>query len=336
MASRAKYARRRRNAFLAAVALAIVFIIIVVIIIVSLSKGNSGNNGGGLNISPSPTLNLLLPTATNNASDVTENTPTLDTSLATPSAEPTDTNVMYVTASALNLRKSANASSEKVSTLKQGDTVTVESTDGDFYKVTATVDGKTVEGYVAKQYVSASKSTATPTATATTTPDTSKSTVMYTTADVRVRSNANTNSDNVVTTVKKGTKLTAYTTTSGWTYVEYSKGKYGYISAKYLTATAPTATPTATTGTATPTPTPAHATSLDDIVGEEVAKKIGNVPSEFLNITKPGQKASAINVGKYDEVYFIKAIDGQKDYWIYFVDGKAQFTSDASVLAKSE
>lgn len=334
MASRAKYARRRRNAFLAAVGLALILIIIVVVIIVSLSKGNSTGGGSALNISPSPTNNILLPPPTGTDSDVTVNSPT-DVPVTTPSAEPTD-NVMYVSASALNVREKADASSKKLASLKKGDSVTIEDTDGDFYKVTVTVDGKTVEGYVAKQYVSATKSEATPTATAGATPDTSKSTVMYATADVRVRSSASTSGDNVVTNVKKGTKLTAYTTSSGWTYVEYSKGKFGYISAKYLTATAPTATPAATAGTATPSPTPAHATSLVDIVGQDAAGKIGEVPSAFLNITKPGQTVSATNVGKYDEVYAIKAIDGQKDYWIYFVDGKAQFTTDFLVLTKSE
>lgn len=326
MASRAKYARRRRNAFLAAVGLALILIIIVVIIIVSLSRGNSNNGGSALNISPSPTNNILLPTPNATDDDVTVNSPT-DVPVTTPSAEPTD-NVMYVSASALNVREKADASSKKLTSLKKGDSVTVEGTDGDFYKVTVTVDGKTIEGYVAKQYVSATKSEATPTATATAgaTPDTSKSTVMYATADVRVRSSASTSGDNVVTNVKKGTKLTAYTTTSGWTYVEYSKGKFGYISAKYLTATAPTATPTATTGTATPSPTPAHATSLTSIVKPADAGIIGEVPAEFINITKPGQGEQEPTTINGWNVYEIATITGGH-YYVGVKDGAAKYAN---------
>lgn len=47
MASQAKYARRRRNAFLAAIALALLFIIVVILIIVGISKRSGGNSGDG-------------------------------------------------------------------------------------------------------------------------------------------------------------------------------------------------------------------------------------------------------------------------------------------------
>lgn len=45
MASHAKYARRRRNAFLAAIALALLFIIVVILIIVGISKRSSTPSG---------------------------------------------------------------------------------------------------------------------------------------------------------------------------------------------------------------------------------------------------------------------------------------------------
>ncbi len=54
-----------------------------------------------------------------------------------------------VTASALNMRKSADSGSKVVSVLKEGATVTIKDTSGSWYKVTA--GGKT--GYVAKKYI---------------------------------------------------------------------------------------------------------------------------------------------------------------------------------------
>ena len=54
-----------------------------------------------------------------------------------------------VTASSLNMRKSASTESDIVKVLKKGATVTIQSTKGSWYKVSA--DGKT--GYVAKKYI---------------------------------------------------------------------------------------------------------------------------------------------------------------------------------------
>ena len=59
-----------------------------------------------------------------------------------------------VTASSLNMRKSASADSEVVKVLKQGAKVTIKGTSGSWYKVT--YNGKT--GFVAKKYVEVSKS----------------------------------------------------------------------------------------------------------------------------------------------------------------------------------
>ena len=54
-----------------------------------------------------------------------------------------------VTASSLNIRKSASSDSKVVGTLKQGATVTIKETSGSWYKITA--NGKT--GYVIKKYI---------------------------------------------------------------------------------------------------------------------------------------------------------------------------------------
>ena len=54
-----------------------------------------------------------------------------------------------VTASSLNMRKSANSDSKVVAVLKKGATVTIKDTSGSWYKVTS--GGKT--GYVYKKYI---------------------------------------------------------------------------------------------------------------------------------------------------------------------------------------
>ncbi len=57
-----------------------------------------------------------------------------------------------VTASSLNMRKSASSDSDVVKVLRQGTKVTIKGTSGSWYKIS--VDGKT--GYVAKKYISVS------------------------------------------------------------------------------------------------------------------------------------------------------------------------------------
>lgn len=59
-----------------------------------------------------------------------------------------------ITASSLNMRKSASTDSDVIKVLKEGTKVTINGTSGSWYKVTA--GGKT--GYVAKKYVSKSSS----------------------------------------------------------------------------------------------------------------------------------------------------------------------------------
>ena len=308
MATSAKYARRRRNAFLAAVALALLLILIIVLIIVSIAKRSNGNNNGAVP-TVTPGNNLALPTPTN---DFTINSEEPGTVTPSPSSAAED-NTMYVTASTLKVREKAESGAKIITTVKKGDSVTVLEKGEKFYKI-KTSSGQT--GYASKDYLTTTKpsDSSTVTATAGATPDTSKSTVKYATADVNVRKAADVKSDRL-TQIKKGSKVTAYTTSNGWTYVEYQKGKFGYVSDKYLTATLPTASPTPT---AAPTPTPAHATSLVDIVGKDAAAKIGEVPSAYLNITKVGQgTVTAMKVGNY-EVYQIATISGST-YSSYFV-----------------
>lgn len=318
MATSAKYARRRRNAFLAAVALALLLILIIVLIIVSIAKRSNGNNGPVPTVTPGN--NLALPTPTN---DFTINSEEPGTVTPSPSSAAED-NTMYVTASTLNVREKAESGAKIITTVKKGDSVTVLEKGEKFHKI-KTSSGQT--GYASKDYLTTTKpsDSSTVTATAGATPDTSKSTVKYATADVNVRKAADVKSDRL-TQIKKGSKVTAYTTSNGWTYVEYQKGKFGYVSDKYLTATLPTASPTPT---AAPTPTPAHATDWASVLGSADAGKITNgansISDGYLKLTPAGAKGTVIddNYNGY-KVYQVPKTDGSY-YYIGFKGDEFKF-----------
>lgn len=319
MATSAKYARRRRNAFLAAVALALLLILIIVLIIVSIAKRSNGNNNGAVP-TVTPKNNLVLPTPTN---DFTINSEEPGTVTPSPSSA-ADDNTMYVTASTLNVREKAESDAKIITTVKKGDSVTVLEKGDKFHKI-KTSSGQT--GYASKDYLTTTKpsDSSTVTATAGATPDTSKSTVKYATTDVNVRKAADVKSDRL-TQIKKGSKVTAYTTSNGWTYVEYQKGKFGYVSDKYLTATLPTASPTPT---AAPTPTPAHATDWASVLGSADAGKITNgansISDGYLKLTPAGAKGTVIddNYNGY-KVYQVPKTDGSY-YYIGFKGDEFKF-----------
>lgn len=320
MATSAKYARRRRNAFLAAVALALLLILIIVLIIVSIAKRRNGNNNGAVP-TVTPGNNIALPTPTN---DFTINSEEPGTVTPSPSSA-ADDNTMYVTASTLNVREKAESGAKIITTVKKGDSVTVLEKGDKFHKI-KTSSGQT--GYASKDYLTTTKpsNSSTVTATAGATPDTSKSTVKYATTNVNVRKAADAKSDRL-TQIKKGSKVTAYTTSNGWTYVEYQKGKFGYVSDKYLTATLPTASPTPTAGTATPSPTPAHATDWASVLGSADAGKIesNSVSDGYLKLTPAGEKGvvKMNNLNGY-KVYEVKKIGGGS-YYIGIKEDKAEF-----------
>lgn len=320
MATSAKYARRRRNAFLAAVALALLLILIIVLIIVSIAKRRNGNNNGAVP-TVTPGNNLALPTPTN---DFTINSEEPGTVTPSPSSA-ADDNTMYVTASTLNVREKAESGAKIITTVKKGDSVTVLEKGDKFHKI-KTSSGQT--GYASKDYLTTTKpsNSSTVTATAGATPDTSKSTVKYATTNVNVRKAADAKSDRL-TQIKKGSKVTAYTTSNGWTYVEYQKGKFGYVSDKYLTATLPTASPTPSAGTATPSPTPAHATDWASVLGSADAGKIesNSVSDGYLKLTPAGEKGvvKMNNLNGY-KVYEVKKIGGGS-YYIGIKEDKAEF-----------
>ncbi|MEI3218609.1 MAG: SH3 domain-containing protein [Lachnoclostridium sp.] len=193
---------------------------------------------------------LPTPDGTGLVPDITPSDDPNNTSGPSPSSTAAGTR-MYITGDGVNVRKEPSTSSEKITTLAKGTAVTAYELSGDFYQVKLSSGDI---GYVSKNYLSTTSpaNDPTPSASPTATPNTSNGKTMYVTGDsVNVRSTPS-SSGSKLTSLKKGAQVTAYENKNGWYYIQYQSGKYGYISASYLTADAPsTATPTPT-----PTPTP--------------------------------------------------------------------------------
>lgn len=328
--SKAKYMRRRRNAVLAAVALALILIIVIIVIIVGISKRGSGSGTGNLPTATPP--QTALPTPNNNG--IGNYNPTATTpGTVTPSPSPntSDGTVMYVTGDGVNVRETASSSGRKLTTVSKGTAVTAGKLEDGWYPVTL---ANGIEGYISASFLSekSPSSSNSPTPTPGATPDTSKGKTMYVTKDsVNVRDKAST-SGKKLTQLSKGDNVTAFASQNGWTYIEYKKGSYGYISSEYLTETKPTTSATATTNPS-PTPTAPNKTPISSW------SEIENLPAltwdtsadstslatreKYLNETYAQTTTNMGGQTGVSECYKIKKIDGTIYYIAINTDNKA-------------
>lgn len=127
-----------------------------------------------------------------------------------------------VTASTVNLRKSASTSSSIITTLDKGAKLTILKTSSSWSNV-KTASGKT--GWVLSKYVS-TKGTATTQAAIS-----KKATVTSTTLNLRKSAST---SSSVVYTLKKGQVLSILRASNGWYNVKASNGKIGWVNSKYV------------------------------------------------------------------------------------------------------
>ena len=338
----ANYARRRRNAILAAIVMALVFIIIVVVIVVAAVGGSGKNkNKGNNNPTKEPTQTTamaVLPTIPVVTADPNETfdptvipdgdaTPTPDgDATPTPTAPQESGTIMYVTGEGVNVRKEATTDSDKITSLSKGTAVTAYDKVGKFYSVKLS-DGKL--GYISTSFLSEEdpkKTEATPTAKPTATPDTSKGVTMYVTGEkVNVRKSGSSSAD-LITSLVKGKQVTAYNKVGDWTYIRYGNDKYGYISSKYLSDTDPTKatpTPTATakpTSNATPTPTPTAAPTNSFTkynVPAAVAEKVDG-QTRYLNAAIGDGGFGKVGNTNYCIILTNIEINGQKRFFICY------------------
>ena len=130
--------------------------------------------------------------------------------------------VNLASGSTLNVRSGPGTSYGSIGTLSAGATVKITGKDKNTNWYRINYNGK--EGYVSNSYIEI------------TTENTSTSTTYKkTTANLNMRSSANT-SASIITTIPSGTVVTVLSSSNGWDYVEYN-GQKGYCSSNYLTAT---------------------------------------------------------------------------------------------------
>lgn len=142
-----------------------------------------------------------------------------------------------VSVSALNVRSSATTSSAVLAVLAKGKEITIHSqvTNGDvvWYKISTTVNGKTVSGYVHSSYV---KTTSSSTGTTGSTSTTVSSGSGYVKVDaLNMRSGAST-SYGILRCLSKNTTVTILGETDGWYKVQVGTTT-GYVLGKYITVT---------------------------------------------------------------------------------------------------
>lgn len=142
-----------------------------------------------------------------------------------------------VNAYALNIRSGAGTNHSVIGTLKEGAAVTITGTSGSWLQITATVNGKTVNGYVSGEYITKTNNSSSSTgnnAAVQTTPGT------VTAGPLNVRAAASM-SGKVMGTVAAGTSVSIIATEGSWYKVNVKIGGSevtGYVSTAYVSTSA--------------------------------------------------------------------------------------------------
>lgn len=158
--------------------------------------------------------------------------------------------VYYVTATSLNVRREPTTDSEVLGQLPYGTVVDVLATEGEWHRIS--YNG--VPAYVSAQYVSlqAPSSTTAPSTTTTAATTIPAHSVVYVTATkLNVRSQPTVNST-ILGELLYGQTVEILGTTEGWHTIAFG-GTTGYISADYVSLTAPAGVSTTTTSSKTTT-----------------------------------------------------------------------------------
>lgn len=201
---------RIRNRQLRAYGVFAIAAILLVIIIIAIIGLFSGDAPADIQNSATPTPPAITATPT------PENTPTPE---PTPSEEATPSIIEKVVKTSqngsVNLRAQASSDSQRVTTLKTGQILTVLSEENGWAKV-RTQDNQ--EGYVSAEYLI----------------DKVTGTVVNINSALNVRETASSTANKVGTLENGDTVTVLDTSNSDWTLVALSDGKIGYCSAQYI------------------------------------------------------------------------------------------------------
>ena len=151
----------------------------------------------------------------------------------------TEKATVKLTSGTLNVRQEASARSERVGAVKNGETVVVLGTEGNWTKIyTENLTGYVLSTYLVRQEAAA---TAVPTAAPTAAPAVKSGEEAWITcaedSNVNLRQKANTSSK-VLKRLPYGTKVEVVSKSGGWCKVTYN-GTTGYVSAQFLVASNP-------------------------------------------------------------------------------------------------
>lgn len=170
-----------------------------------------------------------------------------DDPTTTTTAAPT---IYYVTATLLNVRSNPTTDSEVLGQLAMGTVVDILSTENGWCRIL--YNG--IPAYISADYVSAQQPSATDATTAPTTAGIPANTTVYVTANkLNVRREPMAAGD-VLGQLLYGAAVTVLSAENGWCRIDY-QGTTAYISADYVSLTAPNATTTATKAPTTKVPT---------------------------------------------------------------------------------
>lgn len=191
----------------------------------------------------------------------------------------------------VNMRKSASKDSDVITVLDKGDTVTIESNKGDWYKIK--VGSKT--GYVRKDMISAEQAN-----------DKESPSKIYIVKDsVNIRSKASTSAD-VLTRADNGAHLTVLEVNGDWYKVECD-GKTGYVRADMCSESAPEANKEETSlADDAASETQETGEALSDATNEEIAE------DAMVAATQSAESASTKEVQQIlkDLNFYYKEVDG--------------------------
>ncbi len=139
-----------------------------------------------------------------------------------------------VTASSLNVRKSASTSAKVLAVIKKNQSVNILGTSGSWYKISVSVNKKTITGYVSKSYI---KTTSSSSSSSSSSSASSAKKGKVNTANLNMRKSASSNAS-ILTVLKSGKLVNILGTSGNWYKISVSvnnKTLTGYVNKKYIT-----------------------------------------------------------------------------------------------------
>ncbi|MDO4168795.1 MAG: SH3 domain-containing protein [Lachnospiraceae bacterium] len=219
----------------------------------------------------------------------------------------------YVTASSLNIRKTASTSGAKVGSYKKGTKITCYGTSGSWTKVKYNGSYR----YVSTSYLSSSKPS-------TSSSSSSTYTRYVTASSLNIRKSASM-SGATVGSYKKGTKVTCYGTSGSWTKVKYN-GSYRYVSTSYLSSSKPSSSSSSSSSSSTYTRYVTASSLNIRKTASTSGKKVGSY-SKGTKVTCYGTSGSWTKV-KYNGAYCYVSTS-------YLSSSKSTLTSSSSSVTGS-